>query len=299
MVDLAPGEGPLAAADRAGVVDLAEGVALVAVVEPLSATVEHHRLLAVEDGRDDLGLASEPLDVGRGELDAVVEPPDAELLHVVGDAAYEVVELDPHQQGRRVAAAGELPAGGGEVLDELAQGVAPLLQRTREPAVPVGRGLVGDLLAEGALGLAAWGGHLVEGPGEEVPVHLGDREAARPGAVAVVAEHEVGVALGVLGLPAEHDRLVLVGQVVVDPVVHPSSGLTQPLGVHRLAVAATVAGGLAEDELLGLGDLQRGGAGGGLLGGVDDDADLSLRDSAGGEGVAGRVVLLLQQPGDP
>ena len=91
---------------------------------------------------------------------------------------------------------------------------------------------------------------------------------------------------------------MLVGQVVVDPVVHPARGLAQSLGVHRLAVATTVAGGLAEDELLGLGDLQRGGAGGGLLGGVDDDADLGLGDAAGGEGVAGRVVLLLQQPGD-
>ena len=109
MVDLAPGEGALAAGHGAGVVNQGQGATLAAAVQAARATeVQGHRV-AVEDGGDQPGVAGQAAGFAGGDCDPGVEPGGTE-------AGGECFEVERDQDLAAVAAVAG-PALHGEVFD--------------------------------------------------------------------------------------------------------------------------------------------------------------------------------------
>jgi hypothetical protein len=213
MVDLAPGERALAAGHGTGVVEQGQRPSLGARVEPPGSPEVERQRVAAEDGRDQSGVASQPPGLTRGDRDAGVQPSRAEP----GEQRLEVERDQELAPVRGVAA-------GGEMLDQLAPRGSPHL-------VDVGsvtgarNGHVDHRLVPAVTGEPARRRESVEGLAEEVAVELGDPEPTAIGAVAVVVQRQERLGLGRARLATEQDRLVPVGEVGVDRVEHPPSGL--------------------------------------------------------------------------
>ncbi len=195
--------------------------------------------------------------------------------------------VDVHQQRRRHRAVAVVR----QVLDELEQPEPQGLGVT-EARRPGGQRGVGDELARAAAPQAPGRGEPLEVGVEQVAVQLGHGEPARPGAVAVVGQPEVGLGLGPPCLVGQQARLVHVGQLAGDPLDHPARGLSEAAGVHPVD-------GLGHERRLAVRTLGGGHRLRQPLGGIDDHPHLSLVDAAGRERLPGRVVAVGQGPGQP
>jgi hypothetical protein len=217
VVDVAPGEGTLAAFGGTRVVDDRQGSALRGGVQSALPPEVEHLGGATQDDRQEAGVAGQPTSLARREVHAGVEPARREPVE-------QALVVDVHQQRQRVAGeATRDPVGAGrEMLDELGE---PVPQPLRPVAAgPVGDSLVADGLARPVAGQLRRRGQRLQRGAQEVAVQLGDHEPARERAVPVVGQGQPGLDLGALLLRRQHPRFVRVGQLPGDRLEHPPAG---------------------------------------------------------------------------